>query len=205
MKFIDLTHTFSSNMPVYPGDPRPELQKIADLETHGYNDHQIKTAMHVGTHIDAPLHMVKNGKLLSEFPVEQFFSTGCLVDARNKPIISAELLQDLIIERGDMVLVLTGFSKYFGQDSYYEKYPEMSEDFARKLIDLGVTMVGFDMPSPDRPPFAIHKLLLGKEILIIENLTNLEALVGYKILEIVALPAKFETDAAPARVVARVN
>ncbi len=66
-------------------------------------------------------------------------------------------------------------------------------------------MVGFDSPSPDRTPFVIHKLLLGQEILILENLCNLEKLLGVTGFEVVALPAKFRSDSAPVRVVARVT
>lgn len=62
MKIIDLTHSFTDKMPVYPGDPEPSLNKVADLNKEGYNDHLLKTVMHIGTHMDAPLHMIKNGK-----------------------------------------------------------------------------------------------------------------------------------------------
>ena len=70
-----------------------------------------------------------------------------------------------------------------------------------KILDL----VGMDTPSPDAPPFPVHKIFLGSEILIIENLTNLESLVDLKNFTVAALPAKFHADAAPVRVVAMVK
>ena len=84
MKYIDLTHTFTASMPTYPGDPIPELKQIADFHNQGYTDWQVTTGMHVGTHIDAPLHMIPGGKRLSEMPIETFFGRGCLIDARPK-------------------------------------------------------------------------------------------------------------------------
>jgi len=72
MKYIDLTHTFDAQMPVYPGDPIPEFTQVADLHKEGYTDYQIKTGMHVGTHMDAPLHMLEGGKRLSDIAVEKF-------------------------------------------------------------------------------------------------------------------------------------
>jgi arylformamidase len=66
MQLIDLTQTFGSMMPVYPGDPAPELKQITTIETHGFTDHQLTTAMHVGTHMDAPLHMIAGGKKIAE-------------------------------------------------------------------------------------------------------------------------------------------
>ncbi len=61
-----------------------------------------------------------------------------------------------------------------------------------------------DILGPDQPPFLTHKTLLENEILIIENLTNLDQLVGVKNFEVIALPAKFNADAAPIRVVAKI-
>jgi kynurenine formamidase len=49
----------------------------------------------------------------------------------------------------------------------------------------------------------VHKILLAKPVLIIENLTHLEKLAGVDSFEVFALPMKLEADAAPARVVAR--
>lgn len=198
--YIDLSHTFTAQMPVYPGDSFSELTKI-DHDTH--TNFHIKTGMHVGTHIDAPLHMIENGKYLSEIPVDHFFGKGHLIDARNKPI-TATLLENHQINPGDIIIVHTGFSTHFRQPEYYENYPEITEEFAQKLVELKVKIVGMDTPSPDREPYQIHKVLLSNNILIIENLTNLEQLEN-KEFEIIALPPKFQADASPLRVVAKIK
>lgn len=205
MKYIDLTHTFVVDMPVYPGDLVPELVQIADLHKEGYTDHQIKTSMHVGTHMDSPLHMLEGGKRLSDIAVEKFFGRGCLIDARGASIVGVDFLSKSSVKQNDIVLVMTGFSKRYGQREYYGQYPEIDEDFARKAIELGVKIVGMDTPSPDRPPFKVHKLLLQQEILIIENLTNLDLLIGFSHFEIFALPAKLHTEAASVRVIAKIE
>src|SRR3989344_1142306 len=111
MTYIDLTHTFDTQMPVYPGDPIPELVQIADLHKEGYTDYQIKTGMHVGTHMDAPLHMLDGGKRLSNIAVEKFIGKGCLVDARDAAVISAHYLEKSGAQKDDIVLVMTSFSE----------------------------------------------------------------------------------------------
>jgi len=78
MKLIDLTHTFTSDMPVYPGDPKATLEQIAFIEKDTYNDHKLTTAMHVGTHMDASLHMHADGKKMDEINPERFFGKGVL-------------------------------------------------------------------------------------------------------------------------------
>jgi kynurenine formamidase len=202
MKYIDLTHTFTQDMPVYPGDPKASLEQVAFIEKDSYNDHKIATAMHVGTHMDAPLHMIEDGKRMDEIDVERFFGKGVLIDVRGKMEIGASVLEGVEIEEGSIVLLFTGFGSKYRTEDYFKDYPELKEDFANKMVELGVKSVGMDMLSPDNDkPWVTHKILLGNEITILENLANLDQLLGIKDFEVIALPAKFQADAAPVRVI----
>ncbi len=205
MKYIDLTRTLIHNTPVYPGDPHPQLEQIAFYDKDGFNDFAITTGMHVGTHMDGPLHMLPDGKRLCEFHPEYFFGHGRLIDARNQALIDISLLDGEQIAKDEIWLVLTGFGRKFGTPEYYQSYPEITQAFAREANEKGIKIMGMDTPSPDSPPFAIHKLLLQNDILIIENLTNLEALIAYDAFDIIALPAKFDADSAPVRVIAQIQ
>src|SRR3989338_6342700 len=129
MKIIDLTHTFTEDMPVYPGDPKSTLKQIATLNKDGYNDHKIETVMHVGTHMDAPLHMIKGGKRIDEISSDKLFGPGVLLDARGKTEINADILLDRRIKKGFIVLVYTGFGIKYRNKDYFENYPHFSEDF----------------------------------------------------------------------------
>ncbi len=62
MKYIDLTHTFKAKMPVFPGDAETKLEQVSFFDKDGYNSFRVDTGMHVGTHMDAPFHMLENGK-----------------------------------------------------------------------------------------------------------------------------------------------
>lgn len=205
MKIIDLTHTFTDDMPVYPGDPKSSLEQVAFIEKDTYNDHKLTTVMHVGTHMDAPFHMIARGKKIDQITPDRFIGKGALIDARGKEKVDATLLSNYTIQEDSCVLVYTGYgSKYRSQD-YYKGYPEFTKDFASKLVELKVKMVGMDMLGPDYDkPWVTHKILLESEILIIENLTNLDKLLNVKDFEVMALPAKLHADAAPVRVIAKV-
>ncbi len=203
MPIIDLTHTFTASMPVYPGDAKPTVEQTAFLTEHGYNDFSIRTGMHVGTHIDAPLHMVENGKRIAAYPVERFVGQGVLLDAREKKIIDTDLLDGKTVEHGSIVLVLTGFDHCYHDARYFTDFPKMTEQFAKKLVAAGVIIVGMDTASPDVAPFPVHKILLGNDVLILENLTNLSTLLNVPQFEVLALPAKYDVEAAPVRVIAR--
>ncbi len=202
--YIDLTQTFSASIPVYPGDPAPKVEQFATLDKDGFVDHQVTTGMHVGTHIDAPQHFVDGGAAISDIDVARFFGRGVLIDARPKNPIDLDLLTGKDIQPGDIVLICTNWTLKFGQPDYYYSYPELSEALAKALIEKKVSMIGLDTPSPDRPPFPIHKLLLKNDILLIENLTNLEQLFNTPKFQVIALPAKWQTNAGPVRVVAQV-
>ncbi|MBV9159016.1 MAG: cyclase family protein [Candidatus Kaiserbacteria bacterium] len=202
MRYVDLSHSFRDDMPVYPGDPQARLERIADIPAVGYTDHTISSGVHVGTHMDGPLHMIDGGKKLSEFPIETFFGRGMLVDARGKKEVTADLVPQTVAV-GDIVLVLTGFGERYGSSEYLNDHPILAEEFAREIVRRGVKIVGLDFLSPDKSPFPVHKILLGADILIIENLTNLQELLNTA-FEVIVLPIKIDADSAFCRAVARI-
>ncbi len=203
-KIIDLTHLITTSMSVHSYDEPVSIKQIRTLADNKYNDWQLTSGMHVGTHIDGPGHLNESRILLSSFPADKFVGSGYLIDARHKAI-DVSLLKDLPAEEGLIVLILTGFGKQFGTDKYYKNYPTLSEAFAHELVKHNIKMVGIDCFSPDNYPFPVHKIFLDNGVLIIENLTNLENLVGIKKFNIIALPLKIETDSALARVIAFVE
>ena len=171
---IDLTMEFGENTPVYPGDPKPLFQQSATIEKNGYNAKKITFETHFSTHIDAPFHMIPDGKKLSEFPIETFTGRGMVFDGNPEKI-----------DEGDIV---------FFQG-------KITEETAKELIRKKVKMVGTDQMSPDDSPYPVHKLLLQNNILIVENLTNLDKIIGKRCTFFV-LPLKINGDAAPCRAIA---
>ncbi|MDD5109683.1 MAG: cyclase family protein [Patescibacteria group bacterium] len=204
MRFIDLTRTLTDHIAVYPGDPAVHLADVATLAKDGYRGSRIDAGVHAGTHLDAPAHFIENGKRVDEMDAARLIGRGRLVDARKFRTIDAHLLEELTVEPGDIVLIWTGWSKKFGDPKYFTDFPELTAELAKRIIAAGAVMVGLDSPSPDRPPHAVHRLLMQADIAIVENLTGLELLASATPFEVVALPAKWHTEAAPVRVVARI-
>jgi kynurenine formamidase len=202
MKIIDLTRVFGEHMPVYPGDPEATLIQSSHVGVHGFSDHVLHTGMHVGTHIDAPMHMIEDGAHIDDVPLSQLIGRGVVIDARGGSQIDAALLSRYTFKKGDVVLVCTGWGSAFGTADYFTGHPELTPDAAHVLVAAGVAAVGTDTPSPDTPPFEIHKIFLGASVLILENLCSLETLLGENQCTIYAVPMKLHADAAPARVFA---
>jgi arylformamidase len=198
--FIDLSVELNENTPVYPGDPKVQIEPAGVLEKDGYRDHKITFGTHVGTHIDAPSHML-NGKTLDQFPLEKFMGPAVCIDVTGG--FDLEAVKEEGIKEGDIVLFYTGMNAHYHDSKYFEEFPAMPEVVAQYLVEKKINMVGMDMGTPDHEPFPVHKILLAGEVLIIENLTNLDQLVGKK-FSVSAMPIKLQLDGAPARVIAGV-
>lgn len=149
--------------------------------------------------------MIKGGKTLADFPIETFFGPPKIIDARDQKTLNTNLLNVANIQEGDIVLFFTNHSQYFGKPTYYDSWPCMTEDLAKALVKAEVKMVGFDTPSPDTSPYSIHKILLGANILILENLTNLSLLQNHSQIEFTALPLNLNTDGSPVRAIAKLT
>lgn len=109
------------------------------------------------------------------------------------------------INLDDIVILYTGMGQHYFNAEYFNKYPVMPLEIARHLANKKIKMLGLDACSvDDQEGFPVHKALLEKNVLIIDNLTNLEKLFGQN-FEIIALPLKLELDGSPARVVARIT
>jgi kynurenine formamidase len=203
--YIDLSHPIAHLMPNYPGDEPVSLVQSAFTDEEGHSNFVLSTGMHSGTHIDGPMHFTSTLTRIADLPIDLFAGKGFLVNVVGQKIIDLpESAFDKLLP-GSVVLFYTHFDLYYNQKAYYLNYPEISENTAKILVKKQVKMIGIDTPSPDYAPFNTHNLLLANNILIIENLTNLSALLPYQDFELLAFPLKIRADSSPARVVARIN
>lgn len=195
-KIIDFTMVLDENTPVFPGDSGPEVKSVAGHTKEGWHAMQLlHISSHMSTHIDAPFHMLENGRKLDEFPLETLIGEAMVLDARNKePDLST-------VRAGGIVFLYTGQTEKAGTAAFFENPPEVSEQTARALIDKKVNVVGLDSYTIDNEPFKTHKLLLKHDILIVENLVGLKAMVGRR-FQCTILPLKLrDADGAPCRVI----
>lgn len=198
---IDLSVLLNNSSPVYPGDPTVEMLATTSHAEEGYEIHQITLGTHAGTHIDAPSHMIVGGKTIDQFELTRFMGRGKYIDCSDNSWDIAKL-EESDIQSGDIVFVYTGMGLKYHEPSYFTEYPVMTTEFAEYLVLKNVSMVGLDTCSVDNDKdFPIHKTLLGNDVLIIENLTNLEKLAGVD-FSVHALPVRVDLDGAPTRVIA---
>ncbi|MGI6685815.1 MAG: cyclase family protein [Bacillota bacterium] len=208
MKITDLTHFIYPDMPVFPGTEQPIFEKANTLEKEGFLEAKITMYSHTGTHIDAPAHMLSNGPCLEHLDINHFIGKAAVLDfsTTREKIINIHDLRPYAekIKNVEFIIIKTGWSKYWGDQKYYEKFPSLSEESAKWLSEFNLKGVGIDAISIDNinsATFSIHKILLSKNIIIIENLTNLDSISKeYFILSILPLKNK-NADGSPVRAV----
>jgi arylformamidase len=225
MQVIDLTHTIHDDIQIFPGDPIPSIRRSLTHEKDYCHVDLLKLGSHTGTHIDAPYHFLKDGQRIDEIAVERFIGEGILIDVSDKSerdLIDSADLEPFAseIRKGDFVILKTGWDRYFGTPRYIQ-HPYLSVDAGGFLVKQGITLVGIDALNVDATyptvmapeslkadsedsaddGYPIHDILLGNDILIVENLCNLDT-VKQRMGFYSFLPLKLKgSDGSPIRAV----
>lgn len=211
MKIIDLTHTVSPDMPVYPGTEQPVFLTGCSIEADGFLEKKITLYSHTGTHMDAPAHLLRDHSFLNDLPIDHFYGPGVMLDFEKQScktiaISDLEPYQEQIKE-SEFLLIHTGWSRYWGSKRYFTDYCVLTPDAVNWLNQFALKGVGLDTISADRADtkaYPVHKALLARDIVIVENLKNLTALPesGFHFS---CFPIKFkDADGSPVRAVAYV-
>lgn len=218
MAWHDLTQPFHPGMPHSSALPPAELEPLRRHEEDGVSVQRYAAATHVGTHVDAPRHFLPDGATIDELPLERFAGPGVVLDIRREAAeeISLAAVRAAAadvggIEDGDLVFVRTGWGARFDDVEAYERYPWLAAEVGDWLLERGVTLLGVDTFSPDRPramrpadweAYPIHRTLLSAGVPIAEGL-YLEDVAGDR-LEVVGFPVKLAGgDGAPIRMAGR--
>lgn len=211
MKVIDLTHTISESMPVYPGTEGPKLEIANTYEKHGFKETLITMFSHTGTHMDPPVHLFAHRTTLDSLPIEQFIGKGLVIDCSDLyegQRITMNYIRNVEkkANQAEFILFNTGWSKRWGSSSYFGEYPYITEEVAEYLIHskkkgVGLDVIGLD-PISDENLTMHRKLFAETDIVVIENLTCLEE-VGNDLFTFCVLPLKYEnSDGSPVRAIA---
>ena len=203
---IDMTHTITPEIPVYPGTPVPSLSPACTLTRDGIRETLLSFSSHTGTHMDAPAHLLQDGRTLDDMPMSQFSGRATVLDVSGEgSVITEEFLRSHYdaIHCADFILFYTGWEDRWGTEGFLEDtFPVPNEAAAKYLVSRGLKGVGTDAISIDRmgdSRLPIHHILLKDSILSIENLC-LKKVRGRKDFLFFALPMKFQdTDGAPIR------
>jgi arylformamidase len=206
--YIDLSQPLENGMTYFPGDPEPRI--VPAETTPPWRVTQIHIVTHTGTHIDAASHFVPRGRTISDYPLERFILPGRVVPLTGRDddeLIGPDALADSLTDfptRGALLLHL-GWDRYWKTERYL-RHPYLSPGAAQLLVDRGVSLIGIDALNVDstvQESDHAHAVLLGNDVLIVENLTRLDQLAPGVSYQCSFLPlALFRLDGSPVRAVA---
>lgn len=214
----DLSQPLDAEGTTYPGDPAVSVTPHATHERDGYRVSELAMGSHGGTHVDAPSHLLPEGRDLDEFELSTFAFDAVRIDCTDagaREPIGRDAVAAAPTD-ADLLVVRTGWSEHWGTDRYLD-HPYLSPDAAAWLAEREFH-VGVDAPNVDPTPrqastadrtdepegFPAHRALLGNDRVLVENLANLGAPPDR--FELCAYPLPIpDADGAPARAVARVD
>jgi len=199
MKFVDLSHTFEDGMPGFCHENADGTHTEYTAEVSPFFSHEesrekydgkaafevtemrLQTSMR--TYLDSPYHRHPEGRNISEIKISELILPGTVVAARGLDS-DEKLTPDAFPREADLagtaILFNFGWDNNWGSERY-RSYPYISEAIIERLMDTEVSLVGVntlnadDYQNPARPT---HTQLLKENIFIVENLRNLESLVG---------------------------
>ncbi len=206
-RYIDITLPLREGLPVWPGDPHPEIRRIQDqADGAPANVTRLNTVVHTGTHVDAPVHFVAGGAGVESLSLEVLIGPARVVSLPEATRIDAATLDALQLPPDvTRVLFRTRNSAWWTDPAhtFHEDYVSLTPDGARWLVERAVTLVGIDYLSIEamaEPGHATHHALLEAGVVIIEGLDLRGVAPGA--YDLMCLPLKITgADGAPARVV----
>ena len=181
MKIIDISQEVLS-CKVYEGDPAPKANRIINMEDGGvYNLSVLSLCAHNGTHVDAPLHFFKDGKSIDEMALENFVGE-CFVAEHNGDVSATnarEILEKAIKSGADKRILIKGEAT-------------VTEEAAEVFANAEILLLGNESQSvgPENAPMAVHKILLSKNIVLLEGIVLDNAREGRYILNCAPLNIK---------------
>lgn len=179
---------------VFPGDPAPYREQITKMDDGAlYNLSMLHMCAHNGTHVDAPYHFLNQGRTIEAIELERF--VGMAYVAEHEGIVSSEDARAILkkakeadTEAGNRILL--------------KGNAVVSLEAAEAFAAEGILLVGNESQTvgPEDAPMAVHKVLLGANVVLLEGIRLSEVPEGVYLLN--AAPLNLAgADGAPCRAV----
>lgn len=220
-KWIDISLPLRHHMLTFPDAPAPQVIRLRDANKgDNTTTSDLHFVTHTGTHIDAPLHFIRNGNTIDKMPLETAIGPARVIEIKDTKSIQIEELAAYNIQKGERILFKTlNSSTVYNSDNFSFQYVHIVPEAAKYLVERGVRLVGFDYIVPavwetekDYPSKSeyvarsgihqIHRIFLGNNVYILEGI-NLSGVKPGQ-YELIALPIRLEDgDAGLTRAILR--
>ena len=155
MKIYDISRDLIKTLP-YPGDEPPRLRAVHRMKDgESYNLSRLETSMHAGTHVDAPLHFIADGKDVASMSLEAFVGECVVLTVPQTPLDAMYFMKRPFAPR----ILLHGEG-------------QLTESAIGYLYNQGCVLIGTDRQSIGSysDELSVHVALLGYGVAVLENL-----------------------------------
>ena len=232
MRIVDLSMTVEEcdSAPFAPDENYFKLRPIIKWEEKGFVSNVVEMTVHAGTHIDSPHHFVREHPGVAELPVEHMISEAIVLDLSFRGKANAKITPEDLdqaeralnaqghrLEPGGTVLLRTDWPKghVTTDPKWWNDSPYLTKAAAEWLVAKQPAVLGYDFAQEEKggdyeqadeiltSGMRVHRVILPRVVFQIENLINLDQIPSK--VKLVALPAKWRSESAPARVLAIVD
>lgn len=230
MRLVDLTMTVSNwdTNSFAPDETYFKLRPIVNWEDKGFVSNMVEMTVHAGTHIDSPHHFYRDSPSIEQIPLDTLMGEALVLDLTFKGHANARITpadldraeqalagRGIRIEPNAILLLRTDWPNSHSplDPSWWNESPCLTRAAAQWIVDRQPRGVGFDFAQEEKGSeheyekadeiltgsMRVHRTMLARIKFQIENLINLDQLPSK--VQLIALPAKWKSESAPARVV----
>ena len=222
---FDLTHTLSSQTPVYPVfRPMQYVEKFT-IAKDGFGCGELTFNEHTGTHMDAPVHFVAGRTSVDRLPIDKFFAPLAVVSIKarvDKNPDTAVSVDDILaweklhgrLPAGAFVAMYSGWDaritdgkKFLNADAKDTMHtPGFGGEAAKFLVEqrdivgVGVDTLSLDLGTSTSP--VAHLTVLGAGKYGVEVIANLASVPASGATIIVGAPKHLGGTGGPVRLFA---
>jgi arylformamidase len=229
MRIVDLSMTVEEcdSAPFAKDEAYFKLRPIVRWEDKGFVSNMVEMTVHAGTHIDSPHHFVREGPGVAQLPLDAMVGEAIVLDLTFKGTPNARITpedlsraegalnaQGIRIAPGGMLFLRTDWPKTHAttDPAWWDESPCLTRAAAEWLVARQPAVLGYDFAQEEKGAdyehadeilgsgMRVHRTILPKVVYQIENLVNLDQIPSRA--KVIALPAKWRTESAPARVIA---
>jgi arylformamidase len=229
MRIVDLSMTVDEcpSTPFAPEEAYFKVRPIVRWEDKGFVSNMVELTVHAGTHIDSPHHFVRSAGGVETLPLDALIGEAIVLDLTAHGKANARIGPDdldaaerrlaaegIRIEPNGMLFLRTDWPKNQNTTSpeWWNESPCLTAAAAEWLVGKQPRVLGFDFAQEEKGSdyqtadeiltsgMRVHRIILPKIVYQIENLINLDQVPSK--VKVVALPVKWKTESAPARVIA---
>ena len=232
MRIVDLSMTVQEcdSAPFAKDEYYFKLKPIATWDREGFVSNMVEMTVHAGTHIDSPHHFFRDKPNVEMLPLESMIGEAVVLDLTVKGVPNARITPEdmdraeavlnargIVLPPNSILFLRTDWPKGHNtmDPSWWDDSPYLTRAAAEWLVARRPSVLGYDFAQEEKGAdyatageimtsgMRVHRTILPAVTFQIENLVNLDLIPSR--VKVIALPAKWRTESAPARVIALVD